>query len=137
MISELEKAIITRYGTLTYNASALTSTAPIYADIGKNSGNYPFTVYSIVSGTLSGQSTCSDFHSFRVSLQCFHICENLGVLSAIADVILEGFRNPSLSGLDGTQIRIDPDNIVRTFIPEEKIWQFTLDFNVEIEKTRS
>jgi len=137
MIAELEKAIVTQYGTLTYDSNPLTDTAKLYADIGKNAGSYPFSTYNIVAGSLSNQDSCSDFHAFTFSINVFDIANKIERASEISDVVLEGFRNPSLSALDGTQIRIDPTNIVRQFVPEEKIWQFVLDFEVEISKTRS
>jgi hypothetical protein len=139
MITELSTAIVTKYNTLQYNGKDLSSTAPIFADIGTENGefrkNYPFVVYTLVGDAIDF-STCSDFHQVLIQMSVFDNLPTLGRISAIADVVLDGFNETSLTGLDGTQLKLEPVNVVRNYSYEEFGWQISIDFVIEIEKTR-
>jgi len=113
MITELSKAIVTHYNTITTNISGisgvpLSSIAPIYFGVAPDKAPYPFVSYYIIDTKIGTLTTCTD--GFDVLIQ-FNIHDTgtspLSVMY-ISDEIIDGYNSVALSGLDGSLVNLQP-----------------------------
>lgn len=136
MITELATAIRTQYNTLTLGSSALSAVAPIYFGVAPDMVDYPFSSYYIIDGLIDPLDTCNDQYDFTVQLSIFDRGNSPLTIMSIMDVVIPGFNETSLSGLDGTQINLEPKNAIIQEIENDNGHQGIVEVRAYIEKTR-
>jgi hypothetical protein len=140
MIKELSAGIMGRWNALSYNAAPLVNTCKLTASVGINvltseENGYPFAVYQIIGDNVDF-TTCSDIHTMVLQ---FNVYDNLSTLErilGITDAILNGYNMCNL-GLTDNLIKIEPMNLISPrFMGMQYGWQTTIEFRVQVEKTR-
>jgi hypothetical protein len=135
MIAELVASIISKYNTVAYDGGLLKNTAPIYFGTAPDSHAYPFTSFYLPD-TRMDFSTCSDFFDFLLQFNVYDNGKSPANVLLIQDAIYEGFNNAVLSGLDGTELRLEPISFNSNQLEDEEGHMGVVQMKCVVEKVR-